>query len=175
MSGARSQYPERERAGDGALAYLITWRGDGTWLHGDARGSVEAGRNVYGSPFVAPNPSMEKRERSLLGGLPFTMELEARAVVEATIAEVSAHRGWALHACQARSNHVHVVVSAARPPERVMTDLKAWCSRRLAETGITSRGDRLWSHHGSTVYLWDEEQVARACHYVLEAQDLPHE
>ena len=66
MSDAK-QYPERERrakravapdgiepvadaSGSVPLAYLITFRTYGTWLHGDARGSVDREHNVFGTP-----------------------------------------------------------------------------------------------------------------------------
>jgi len=38
------------------LAYLITFRAYGTWLHGDSRGSVDRFHNRYGAPLIAPNP-----------------------------------------------------------------------------------------------------------------------
>ena len=37
------------------LAYLITFRSYGTWLHGDERGSVDRFHNVYGTPRLPPN------------------------------------------------------------------------------------------------------------------------
>jgi len=37
------------------LAYLITFRCYGTWLHGDERGSVDRFHNQYQSPSAAPN------------------------------------------------------------------------------------------------------------------------
>ncbi len=40
---------------DFPLAYLITIRCYGTWLHGDERGSVDRKYNRYGTPRIAPN------------------------------------------------------------------------------------------------------------------------
>jgi hypothetical protein len=37
------------------LAYLITFRAYGTWLHGDKRGSVNRFHNRFGTPFIAPS------------------------------------------------------------------------------------------------------------------------
>jgi hypothetical protein len=37
------------------LAYLITFRCYGTWLHGDERGSIDRFHNRYKSPYIAPN------------------------------------------------------------------------------------------------------------------------
>ena len=40
---------------DIALAYLITFRSYGTWLHGDDRGSIDRFHNRYKSPYIPPN------------------------------------------------------------------------------------------------------------------------
>ena len=40
---------------DTALAYLISFRTYGTWLHGDKRGSVDRFHNRYCSPYLPPN------------------------------------------------------------------------------------------------------------------------
>jgi hypothetical protein len=37
------------------LAYLISFRTYGTWLHGDNRGSTSRKQNKYGTPRIAPN------------------------------------------------------------------------------------------------------------------------
>lgn len=56
-----------------------------------------------------------------------------RALVEQTIHNHCCIRGWLLHAVHARTNHVHVVVTADRDPDEVMNQFKAWCSRKLSE------------------------------------------
>jgi len=80
-----------------------------------------------------------------------------------------------LHALNARTNHVHVVVSADRSPERVMNALKSWSTRRMVETGCLPSGIKPWTRHGSTRYLWKDSDLRDACRYVLEGQgvDLP--
>ncbi|MBI2767326.1 MAG: transposase [Chloroflexi bacterium] len=88
-----------------------------------------------------------------------------------TILEVCETRGWNLFAINVRTNHVHVVVTATAPPERVLNDFKAWCTRRLRECGLASPGVHIWSRHGSTRHLWTDEHVAVAKHYVLYEQD----
>ena len=40
---------------DTPLAYLISFRTYGTWLHGDKRGSIDRHHKRYGSPYIAPN------------------------------------------------------------------------------------------------------------------------
>lgn len=66
--------PYRDREGaaetrDGyPLAYLITCRCYGTWLHGDARGSVDREHNGPGTSLVAPNARLFARRTAMLRG-----------------------------------------------------------------------------------------------------------
>jgi hypothetical protein len=49
-------HPHREFNPDRVpLAYLITFRAYGTWLHGDSRGSVDRFHNRYGAPLIRAN------------------------------------------------------------------------------------------------------------------------
>ena len=64
-----------------ALAYFITFRTYGTWLHGDKRGSVDRFHNRYGSPRLPPNKLREKYSRSLLKRPPVRLTGKQRKVV----------------------------------------------------------------------------------------------
>jgi len=75
-----------------------------------------------------------------------------------------------------RTNHVHLVVGCANiPPERMLSQLKAWTTRRLREAACVSADTRVWTHHGSTRYLWNKRSVDAAIDYVTDHQgaDLP--
>src|SRR5438270_13106460 len=109
------------------IAYLITWATYGSWLPGDDRGWVEEG--VAG--IQAPDRTKREQARGRMTDAPVVLTPPQRALVEKTIQEHCDIRGWRLHAVNARSNHVHVVVTADRTPEEVMNQFKAWCSRRL--------------------------------------------
>jgi REP element-mobilizing transposase RayT len=100
-----------------------------------------------------------------------------RPVVERTIREVCQYRHWALHATNVRSNHVHIVLSAELPPDQVLSQLKAWCSRRLseeaglsAEQGSRNGRKRWWTEHGSTKWINDDNYLQNAIRYVNERQ-----
>ena len=80
------------------------------------------------------------------------------------------HYEWTLLALNVRTNHVHVVVASPLPPERVMTMLKSAGTRAMRVAGLVGAGDRAWSRHGSTVYLWTEADVEGACVYVVHGQ-----
>src|SRR5262249_1100508 len=82
-----------------------------------------------------------------------------RDLVEQTIAEVCAHRGWHLYVAKARTNHVHVAAAANKSPERVMNDFKTWTTRRLRENSYVTSQQTVWGDHGSTPYLWTEAEL----------------
>jgi REP element-mobilizing transposase RayT len=155
------------------VGYLITFRTYGTWLHGDERGSVDRGHNLFGTPLL-PSDAARKRMASRRMTAPAVkLAPPERGAVHRVIEEVCVHRGWELHALNIRSNHVHVVVSGIEDPEAMMNSFKAWATRRLRESGLRSAGCRLWGRHGSTEYLWTAEQLAGACNYVVDQQDEP--
>ena len=71
-------------------------------------------------------------------------------------------------AAHVRATHVHAVVHGLTSPERIMTDFKAYASRRLSGP----RGQR-WARHGSTLYLWKTEEVELAIRYTVDEQGEP--
>src|SRR2546428_4046768 len=80
--------PHREFSDDHTpLAYLITFRSYGTWLHGDPRGSVDRFHNVYGTPRLPPNSQREKYERLLLARPPVKLNAKQSTAVERGITE----------------------------------------------------------------------------------------
>src|SRR2546421_255610 len=100
------------------LAYLITFRAYGTWLHGDDRGSIDRRNyNRSGAPAMPANSRILVEEQGNLKTEVVLLNRGQRAIVEAAIREVCQYRNWVLHAVNARMNHVHSVVSARRAPE----------------------------------------------------------
>src|SRR5215203_5448125 len=100
------------------LAYLITIRTYGTWLHGDERGSVDRhGQNVYGTPRIASNPHLEKMMREEMKSPPFILNKDQRIAVHYEIEDVCSRRSYWLRALNVRTNHHHSVVSAQVKPE----------------------------------------------------------
>jgi len=49
---------------DAPLAYMITFRTYGSWLHGDERGSIDRHHNRFGGPRVSVNPVMQKQQEA---------------------------------------------------------------------------------------------------------------
>src|SRR5262245_17073572 len=91
----------------------------GTWLHGDARGSF------LHRTFLPPDPDREDANRLQLTGDVVYLTDRQRAIVDATLVKECLTQGWQLHACNVRTNHVHLVVSAARDGTFVRSRLKA--------------------------------------------------
>ena len=155
---------------DAPLAYLITFRTYATWLPGDARGTVDRLHNQPGTPLLPPDPRRREGAHRRTG-VPIVLSPAHRDVVQGAIIEVCRHRRWELYALNVRSNHIHVVVSGAETPERILNAFKAWSTRRMRQADLLPAEVQPWSRHGSTRYLWKADQVQAACRYMQEAQD----
>ncbi|MEZ6097214.1 MAG: transposase [Pirellulaceae bacterium] len=100
----------------------------------------------------------------------FIMTPDDREVVEATVLKHCEIRDWSLHAVNARSNHMHVVVtSSGYSPETVRDQFKAWCSQKLKSSYPERK--RFWTEGASRRYLNTEEELEAAVMYVRDAQD----
>ena len=109
---------------DFPLAYLITFRCYGTWLHGDDRASTDRKHNIYGTKKLSPNQRLQLSDESYLKNAPLGLNARQRSVVEGTIREVCTYRRYGLRAINVRTNHVHLVVSAASKPEPILNTFK---------------------------------------------------
>ena len=161
---------------DYPLAYFITFRTHGTWLHGDQRRSVDRhGRNVYGTERIGLDPKFSvTMDRNMKSG-PILLDGPRRRIVEAAIRRVCSMRGYKLIAINVRTNHVHIVVSASAAANTVMSAFKANATRELREAGLAAHDGAVWSRGGSTRYLWKPRNVEAAVDYTLNRQgdDLP--
>jgi REP element-mobilizing transposase RayT len=151
---------------DFPLAYLITFRAYGTWLHGDTRGSVDQHHNRFGSPRIATNEPWRKHNQSLLAQPPVKLRSRQRRLVEEAIRETCKLRKWELWTMNIRTNHVHSVVGARCKPEKVLAALKANATRKLREAGLWRSSKTPWVDKGSKRYLWTESDVINAVVYV---------
>ncbi|MBA3484460.1 MAG: transposase [Pirellulales bacterium] len=158
------------------LAYHIIWTTYGTWLPGDERGWISSNR----SGIQAPDPEREHAASALMAEDAAILSPSQRVIVETIIAGHCRIRNWTLHALQARTNHVHVVVTADCNPDEVMKQFKAWCSRRLsdaaglAEAVAKRAGRRHWfTEGGDKEIIEDETYLENAIRYVNEGQDKP--
>ncbi len=158
---------------DRPLAYFITFTTYGTWLHGNPPGSVDREHNQFGTPVLPPDATRHAETREQLRQAPYVLDPKRRMVVRDAIVEECRFRGWTLRALHVRSNHVHLVVTAERTPEFVMRSCKAHASQCLTKAGLENRERKRWTAHGSTIYLWNEANVADKVDYTLNRQGEP--
>ena len=161
---------------DYPLAYLITFRTYGTWLHGDERGSIDRFHNKFRGPRVPVNPVMEEQHRAKLKSAPVLLDEHQRPIVKKAIKNVCTHRGWPLYSINVRTNHAHVVVNTlTAKPESAMRDFKSYSTRALRSANLWLFDHSPWVDGGSKRYLWKPSSVSAACEYVLYGQgdDLP--
>ncbi|HEY3443978.1 MAG TPA: transposase [Paludibaculum sp.] len=112
-------------------------------------------------------------ESQFMDQAPYLLDFEGRAVVLQALRDVCLHRGWGLLAAHVRTNHLHVVVEAEVRPERIMGDFKSYASRALNRLGHDCSDRKRWARHGSTRWLWKDEDVQDAIRYVVEEQGEP--
>jgi REP element-mobilizing transposase RayT len=155
------------------LAYFLTWHCYGTWFPGHAGGSVDDEHRAYGSLFAPANADQLAKNAARMVHDPIPFDEPRRGTVQTAVIEVCAHRKWQLLALHVRTMHIHAVVTASAQPEKVLTDFKAYATRRLRREGLAGSADRLWSTHGSTRYVWNEKHLAEVISYVVDGQGAP--
>ena len=153
------------------LAYFLTWTTYGSRLPGNERRWVKRKERIIQPPDFLE----EKRARHSMSADIILLSPSQRQVVDKVIVDHCRIRGWLLHARNVRTNHVHVVVSAALDPKTVREQFKAWASRRLSElAGLTGRDKegqcRWWTEKGDIEFIHSEEELADAIFYVLHGQ-----
>ena len=156
---------------DTPLAYFISFRTYGTWLHGDRRGSIDRFQNRYQSPYIPPNQKWRHHNQQELKAKPLVLNAKQRKSIETAIRETCKFRTWLLQAVNVRTNHVHLVVSAGqKKPELVLNAFKANATRQLRQSGLWLHSFSPWADKGSRRLLWNEQSVARAIDYVINGQ-----
>ncbi|MFM7245240.1 MAG: hypothetical protein ACKO40_13870 [Planctomycetaceae bacterium] len=108
------------------------------------------------------------------------LSVRERQTVEQSILAVSEARGWLIHAATCRTQHVHVVVTAAQAaPDTTMQHLKAWATRALGSPNCTGahgrQAPRWWTRGGSQRRVFGESDLEAAVVYVRECQNTPRE
>jgi REP element-mobilizing transposase RayT len=147
--------------------YFFTWTVYGTFLPGDSRGWRNRDRGDQ-----LPNPLLEQWHANRLKHKVKLLDVSERAVVENAVKEICEFRSWILWAVAARSNHVHVVVTAFDyKPTLAMNQLKSKATRELRRHCDTWRERPVWSAKGDREFLNSEDEIDQCVVYVLEAQD----
>ncbi len=159
------------------LAYLITFRTFGTWLHGDDRSSINrSNRDVPGTIRLDPNVPLKERMREKMAHPTVILNTPMRRAVTNAMEQLCRQRDYGLHALNVRTNHAHAVIAAQAKPERIADAMKAFATKRLRELGLDDSSSRVWSRGRSRRYLWKPRHAEAAINYVLYCQgDVPFE
>ena len=155
------------------MRYFITFSCYGARLHGDELGSVDLRHNLFGSRILEPDAKRVMADRRDMLQEPYLLDHASRVVVLAAIQSHCAQRGWNLLAAHVRSSHVHVVVEAEIRPERILNEFKSYASRERNRLGRDGPDRKRWARHGSTRWLWKDEDVQHALQYVVDEQGEP--
>ena len=157
-----------------SLRYLITFVCYGTHLHGDS-GTVDRRHNLPGTRVLETDPERAATEGELMDQMPYLLDSVRRIAVLEAVREVCSHRGWNLLAAHVRTTHVHAIVEAEVKPEKIMKDFKSYASRKLNRLKCDTPNRKRWAHHGSTRWLFQDENVRQAIRYVVDEQGEPME
>ena len=148
------------------ITYFITWTTYGTWLPGDVRGWRHTKKGNQ-----RPQPLLEAWCRNRLSGKPVLLNETQFKKVEEVCRRHAAIRRWILHAVNARSNHVHLAVTADKAPEFVRDQFKANATRVLRQNPDAIANDKVWTRGGDCEVVDGEDDLARVVEYILDAQD----
>lgn len=153
------------------LAYLITIRSYGTWLHGDEKGSIDRhGFNDYGTPRMFQSEKLKDLMKDQMNQKPMILDKNERICILKAVKEVCDFRGYELLAVNIRTNHLHAVVSANANPDKIANEFKAYATRRLREAKLVEVDKKIWARGKSSRYLWKPKHLEIAIEYVLFGQ-----
>ena len=155
------------------MRYFITFACYGARLHGDESGSVDRHHNLPGSRMLGSDSQRASFERQSMPQPPYWLDREGRAAVLAALRGHCVHRGWSLLAAHVRTNHVHAIVEADVRPEKIMNEFKSYASRELNRLDRDGADRKRWARHGSTRWLWKDEDLQHAIQYVAGEQGEP--
>jgi len=161
---------------DTPLAFFISFRCYGTWLHGDNRKSTDRHNNSYGAPKIPPTSHWNEISKQRLKHRPVSLDTARRSSVERAVRETCEKRGWTVLAINVRTNHVHVVVRTGdRKAALALNAFKANATRQMRADRCWLNDHSPWADKGSERWLWTEKHVADAVEYVINGQgdDLP--
>jgi REP element-mobilizing transposase RayT len=149
------------------LAYFNTWTVYGTWLQGDVRGWRQSDHGHQ-----LPQPLLADWRRERLSHTIRLLDNADRKTVNAECQRLAEYRGWHLWTANARSNHVHVVVTAVdMRGGKVRDQLKANCTRVLRDIKSHFRDRPVWTKGGDWQCINSGDSLQAVVKYVTEAQD----
>jgi REP element-mobilizing transposase RayT len=152
---------------DPPIAYFITWTVYGTHLQG-----ASTGWRKYGLGEKPPQPLLESWQKRRLNHSIQTLDKDCRECVQSIVRQHCEVRSWHLWIVNARTNHVHVVVTAnSHRGNIVRNQLKANSTNALREHSPIFRNRPVWTVGGDWRCINTEAELHRVVEYVRDAQD----
>lgn len=99
------------------------------------------------------------------------LDRDQRQKVEEVCQRHAMIRDGELHAVSARSNHVHLAVTADAEPKKVRDQFKANATRVLREPPNAIEKDKIWTRGGDIEIVDGEDELEQVVIYITEAQD----
>ena len=154
-------------ANDDPIAFFITWTVYGSHLQGDERGWRRRQKGLQ-----LPEPQLANWHTARLKFDVLLLTTRQRHLVETECDRLCNYRNWKLWAVNARSNHVHAVVTAVNFSGKSVRDqLKANCTRVLRQDDSRFRDRQVWTVGGDWECINAMDDLEIVCQYVCDAQD----
>jgi REP element-mobilizing transposase RayT len=149
------------------LAYFITWTVYGTFLPGDKRWWRHKRKGVS-----APADGLAQWSKKRLLHPISLLAQDDQVACEFAIDEICVFRQWKLWARSARSNQVHVLVTATdKKPNLVRDQIKAKCTLEIRKANLEFVDRPIWTTGGDVEFIDTEDEIFQCQVYINDAQD----
>ncbi len=146
--------------------FFLTWTTYGTWLPGDERGWHHHNKGEQ-----LANSRLKQWCSNQMRTGEVVLALFDRVIVEDACRAHCVYRNWHLHAVNARSNHVHAIVTADTTGKKLLNELKANCTGRLRQHSPSRFEGRVWTRGGYIDVVDDDDELEQLMIYVIEGQN----
>ena len=102
---------------------------------------------------------------------PVLLNSNQRIAVESVCRKHAEIRGWELHAVNARSNHVQLVVTADADGKMVRSQFKANATNILRQPPNPIANKKVWTRGGDIKIVDGDDAMDRVVLYITVAQD----
>ena len=119
-----------------------------------------------------PQPLLEEWCRNRLRAPVLKLSQSQRKKMEDVCYEPALIRKWQIHAIAARSNHIHLLVTADVEPKTICNQLKANGTRVLRQPPDPITATKIWTRGADIEIVDDHDQtLERIITYITEAQE----
>ena len=161
-------------------ATLLTWTCYGTWLPGEARGSVSRAprasgrqelRNFPGEPYDGDDAARQVNAQERMDGQPVSLDEAQGRFLLSCVADTAERHGIELLAIAIMSNHVHVLCQGEQHGQELLQLFKGNASRRLGQRFQLPNAPRWWTKSGSRRRIKKGSDLTAAIEYVRDQEN----